>query len=253
MHTEHVGTGQLATVVAVLVAAMSIPAHAGSVVYVDDDARPGGNGSSWESPYQFLQDALAFAADPTHGVAEIRVAQGLYRPAGPPQGSLLRYISFELISGVALRGGYAGFGAPELDERDIELYETILSGDLALDDGNDWIGWNDNSYHVVAVAGGVTGAVLEGFTVTAGYADGSGDDNYYGAGLNNYGSIVVSRCRFTENLAIAGGSGLYNVGVVSVLDCVFESNEGVCLANGGSARLERSEFISNDGGGVFSY
>ncbi|MHC4087993.1 MAG: hypothetical protein ACYSU5_22725 [Planctomycetota bacterium] len=45
-----------------------------------------------------------------------------------------RTATFQLINGVAIYGGYAGFGEPNADARDIELYETILSGDLA---GND--------------------------------------------------------------------------------------------------------------------
>ncbi|MCH8261208.1 MAG: hypothetical protein IIC46_13505, partial [Planctomycetes bacterium] len=53
-------------------------AGAGSVLHVDDDAPPGGNGSSWETAYRFLQDALADAAG--GGVNEIRAAQGVYKP-----------------------------------------------------------------------------------------------------------------------------------------------------------------------------
>ena len=37
---------------------------ADSVLYVDDDAPPGGNGTNWESAYRFLQDALAHADSP---------------------------------------------------------------------------------------------------------------------------------------------------------------------------------------------
>jgi len=35
-----------------------------------------------------------------------------------------------LINGVALKGGFAGVGVIDPDVRDIDLYETILSGDL---------------------------------------------------------------------------------------------------------------------------
>ncbi len=55
---------------------MGSPATAGTVLYVDDDADPGGDGSSWRMAYEFLQDALANAK----GVSEIRVAQGTYKP-----------------------------------------------------------------------------------------------------------------------------------------------------------------------------
>ncbi len=36
-------------------------AHGGDVLYVDDDAPPGGDGTSWNTPYRFLQDAMTDA------------------------------------------------------------------------------------------------------------------------------------------------------------------------------------------------
>ena len=44
------------------------------VVFVDDDAAPGGNGAGWNTAHRFLQDALQVAT------TEIRVAQGTYLP-----------------------------------------------------------------------------------------------------------------------------------------------------------------------------
>ncbi len=53
-----------------------------TVWHVNDDASPGGNGSSWcnaykylQNAYKYLQDALAVA----DGGDEIRVAGGIYR------------------------------------------------------------------------------------------------------------------------------------------------------------------------------
>ncbi|MHC4440854.1 MAG: hypothetical protein ACYS3S_26190, partial [Planctomycetota bacterium] len=45
-----------------------------------------------------------------------------------------RTVAFQLKKGVTLRGGYAGFGEPDPNAREISLYETILSGDLNGDD-----------------------------------------------------------------------------------------------------------------------
>ncbi len=56
--------------------AISSAAHGGGVLYVDDDAPPGGDGTSWNTAYRFLQDALTDACG--GGIAEIRVGQGTY-------------------------------------------------------------------------------------------------------------------------------------------------------------------------------
>ena len=111
----------------------AMPVLGGSVLYVDDDAPMGGDGLTWDTSYRFLQDALLFAAEPENGVSEIKVAQGVYQPdkdEGNPKGSGLRNKTFQLVDGILFLGGYAGIGADDPDARDIELYETILSGDL---------------------------------------------------------------------------------------------------------------------------
>lgn len=98
------------------------------VLLVDDDAPPGGDGLTWETAFGSVQDALAAARQPESGIDEIRVAQGRYLPDPDP---------FELVDGVALRGGYAGLGAPDPDARDPDAYPSILDGDVADDDGDD--------------------------------------------------------------------------------------------------------------------
>ncbi|UCC30484.1 MAG: right-handed parallel beta-helix repeat-containing protein, partial [Phycisphaerales bacterium] len=109
----------------------------GTVLYVDDDADPGGNCASWATACKYLQDALAGAlTDPT--VDEIRVAAGVYKPDQDEGGNVTagdREATFELINGVAIYGGYAGLANPgDPDLRNVSLYETILSGDLDGDD-----------------------------------------------------------------------------------------------------------------------
>ena len=69
------------------------------VVYVDDNASTGGDGTSWASAHKYLQDALA-------GVAagdEIWVAEGTYKPdqgAGKTGGD--RLTTFNLVNGVGM-------------------------------------------------------------------------------------------------------------------------------------------------------
>ena len=78
-----------------------VPLHAQSVVYVDRDATGTGDGSSWIDAHTDLQQALA-----STNSGEIWVAAGTYTPACSGGD---RWISFELRSGVALYGGFAGF------------------------------------------------------------------------------------------------------------------------------------------------
>ena len=110
------------------------------VIYVDADASNTNDGSSWANAYWCLQNALAEAQQGD----EIRVANGIYRPDHRAEttgrfGSLItasgdRTATFQLINGVTICGAYAGYGEPDPNARDIDLYETVLSGDLADND-----------------------------------------------------------------------------------------------------------------------
>jgi hypothetical protein len=119
-----------------------------------------------------VQDALtdAGAGD------EIWVAEGvLYVPG------LTRKTTFHLKSGVALYGGFdPDSGADTFTERNWETYVTVLSGDLEEDDITNANGVVTNSINIASVNAwtvvmgtGVTDtARLDGFTITAGNADG---------------------------------------------------------------------------------
>lgn len=128
----------------------SATVHAQSTLYVDDDAAPGGNGNTWNTAFQYLQDALAAASASGGTVTEIRVAAGTYKPdQGQDQTPGDREATFQLLDGLALKGSYAGIGAPDPNARDIEAHETILSGDLAGNDGPDFTNNAENSYHLI--------------------------------------------------------------------------------------------------------
>ena len=227
-----------------------------STLYVDDDATAGGDGSSWGMAYQSLQDALAAAS----GGMEIRVAQGTYRPGEPGD----RTASFQLVNATVLNGGYAGLGAPNPDARNVGLYETILSGDLLDNDGPNFQNNGENSYHVVVGFNVAPSTVLDGFTITAGHANGTPDFNL-GAGMFNDQSTsnpTVRNCTFVGNMAAGHGGGMTNDQGSSptIFNCAFIGNVGA--HNGGgmynflnSPTVTYCTFvgnIGNRGGGIMS-
>jgi hypothetical protein len=112
--------------------------------------RPAAMGARGNEALRFLQDALLAA-----GPGDREGSGGIYRPdasSAHPDGTGDRETSFVLADGVRILGGYAGPGAADPDERDPDLYETILSGDLNGDDGPAFTNYEDNSRHIV-VAG----------------------------------------------------------------------------------------------------
>jgi len=153
----------------------------GKTVYVDADAPGPNNGTSWANAFKNLQDALV----PANQGDEIWVAQGVYRPdkgAGQTAGD--RMATFQLKNRVKIYGGYAGYGQPKPNSRDINAYPTLLSGDLKGNDGPIDTSSStsmrslladpsrqDNAYVVVTGSDTDATALLSGFTITGGLAD----------------------------------------------------------------------------------
>ncbi|UCG58638.1 MAG: right-handed parallel beta-helix repeat-containing protein, partial [Phycisphaerales bacterium] len=239
-----------------------------TVLYVDADAPGNNDGISWEHAFNDLRHALEVAAAIPE-VKQVRVAQGVYKP-DKPSGD--REATFQLVNGVAVMGGYAGFGQPDPDARNIAVYETILSGDLngddvcipfprrLLDDPNN----SDNSYHVVTGSGTDSSATLDGFVITAGNADGPYPDSVYGGGLYNHvGAPTVVNCKFIANVATYGGGGVgnYQGSYPGLINCTFSGNSahrGGALSNYISvSTLINCTFGGNradyEGGAILSY
>ena len=230
------------------------------VIYVDDDAPAGGNGANWNTAYQFLQDALTAAV----ANDEIRVAGGTHRPdrdAAHPGGTGSRSATFHLKNGVAVHGGYAGLADPnDPDRRDFVLFESVLSGDLAGNDGPNFANYADNSHHVATGTGADTFALLDGFTVRGGNT--SGAPVLHGGGFYaGSGAPLLQRCKFVFNRSDGRGGGGYLVstGRPLIASCTFSGN--YCSDGGGGIGVGQGdvdfvdcEFASNNnilyGGGL---
>ncbi len=268
---------------ALFLLATSCTAATGKVIYVDSNTiTTTTDGSSWGHAYRTLQDAIAEVRPGD----EIRVAEGIYRPdrrtivfGGRGGGgerrieaSGNRNATFELINGVTFKGGYAGYGSLDRTERNIKVYETILSGDL---NNNDFDVKNpedllnepsraDNSYNVLTTRGNV---VLDGFTITGGNTNthsSSFSEGNNGAGLlNEYGIVQITNCIFSENSTDQLGGGIYNHrGSLSLNNCTFTRNlardNGAGIYNFQSdTNLNKCTFRENiaqfgSGGGIYN-
>lgn len=230
------------TIAAVILAAGTICGVArAKTIHVDADAAGTNNGTSWADAYKFLQDALA-DANSSEKPVEIRVAQGIYKP---DQGTGItprdRTATFQLISGVALKGAYAGFGEPDPDARDVEDHKTVLSGDLQGNDADisdaaqllEHPSRSENSYHVVSASKTEQTATLDGFTVTGGNANAPYPpaSNWPlvdgGAVYVLWGDPLINNCIFTANSARRHGGALYLwLSNSLVSNCMFRKNWG---------------------------
>lgn len=219
-------------------------------LYVDANLTTGaGDGSSWSDAFQGplgVQMALAAA---TAG-DDIWVAEGTYKPADS-MGS--RAVSIDLQNDVGLYGGFTG-GESSLAERPpFQAHPSVLSGDLMGDDlpggGNRF----ENSFHVVNTTGTNSTAILDGFEITAGNANGSGNGDV-GGGILCFGSMspTVRNCLFRDNrCTFGGGAGYINGASPTFTGCTFENNDGGSfggafdIATGGLIRFDRCVFRGN--------
>jgi len=177
--------------------------------YVNHAATGTNDGSSWTNAFTDLQAAIT-AADTEND--EIWVAAGTYKPHSSDRAK-----HFNMNTGIKFYGGFAGTETT-VSERDFRANETILSGDLAGDDDENMTYDNstrdDNSYHVVKIAGENT--FIDGFTITAGHSDDSDVDNARnGGGIFKEFSIStlnISNCNFEKNVSY------YNAGIYAKFD-----------------------------------
>ncbi len=230
----------------------------GAIIYVDQNAPgPTHNGSSWNNAFTGIQPALAAASSGK----DIWVADGTYRPGviGNRRGT------FQLKAGVDLYGGFLG-GESSLGQRVVGgnitiLKNSILSGDIDVDGLPD-----NNVYHVLSVLSDTLTIPpdLDGFTVTAGNADGASPDDTGGGLYSNASSPALHNMIFRGNQGLFGG-GAGNVNSKPVFtNIIFVDNHaayGGGMYNKNCTVAERPKLVnvlfnansaSGSGGGMYT-
>jgi CHRD domain/PKD-like domain/Right handed beta helix region len=220
-------------------------------------AAPIQNGNSWATAYGNLQTGLGAA---TAGV-EVWVAKGTYKPTN----TTTRTIYFNIPNNVKVYGGFAGT-EDNLIDRNFRTNISILSGDIGtlnLD--------TDNSYHVVVMDGSSNTTVLDGFTVTGGYAN-FDDKRIYNAPLalpttasietgggivvQSGGSPTIANCTVIRNAAVTGG-GLFSgdASTPTIMFCKFMGNQagfgsGLYFQDGSNGVVNNTLISGNKGIGA---
>lgn len=209
---------------------LSIVGLQAKTIYVKVDGN--GDGTSWADAMGNLVAALEAA---TYG-DQVWVARGVYHPTHQDD----RNATFEVFDGVKMYGGFMG-NETALEQRDWVKNKTTLSGEI----GTPAI--EDNVFSVLYTHNVSEATVIDGFTITKGAANGTGDKGsmercgggWFNEGRGGNSSPTIANCIFIHNYA-QDGAGIYNY-----------ANEGVC-----SPRINNCQFIENkaglDGGAIYN-
>ena len=231
-------------VLAGLIVLFSFAAGAQTTRYVNANASGANNGSSWANAYTDLQVALGAS---TSGDS-LFVAAGTYTPSTSGLTDP-RMATFSIPAGVLVYGGFAGDEA-NLAARDLSAgHETILSGDLgtaiAMLGNFDDTGYNDNSYHVVSMTN--TDALLDGFTIQGGNANGSDSPNDSGGGIYVTAAGTLRNITVRYNTSSINGGGIFlrneSTGQLTAVNCMVYDNKanqragGMYLENKGTGTI----------------
>lgn len=227
------------------------------------------SGNSWSNARQgeFTLNAIIASAVANDSLF---IAEGKYLPT-----AIATNVSaaINLKTGVSLFGGFpqpsGSLLNPTWNQRNPNLYLSILSGDI---DNDDWDSDNDpytqivddmmgsNSNNVVVVPAGTATVVIDGFTISGGDAKNGNGGGIY----SDYGAaITISNCRIMGNKGTQGGAlyTLTNNTNSQVLSCIFSgnaANDGGAVYNHSNSKTAFrkcifSENIAyNNGGAIFN-
>jgi|GEM_PF-349683 len=256
-----------------------ISPDANSILYVNKSVSGGnGSGDSWANAIPELADALQWADNNRSNWTaatplSIYVAKGTYLPkyrAGVLDNNNVattdRDMTFILVKDVLLYGGFDPANSmADMATRNPQQAITTLSGDIGTPGTA-----TDNVYHVVVAAGDLGTAVLNGFTISGGYANGTNSvtmnaksiSRYQGGGVySNGNAALVAQVRITANSAGSYGGGMYQEDAAVVLTNVLIDRNSAGSRGGGmynnnaspvltNVTISNNTLVSNNGGGA---
>ena len=209
----------LRALVALAITLVAPYAAAQTVYRVSQVAAPGGDGLSWPTAFQHVDDALALAS----AGDRLWVAQGVYRPTVERVPGDARSCSFAPAPGVRMFGGFRGTEAT-LAERAGFFRTTVLDGDLGvLGDPT------DNATNVVRLEGNGARHWVDGFTIMGGNGDQTALARGGGAIASQLGEKYLRNCVFIDNQGRVGGALLSQLSITHVERCVFIGNHATEL------------------------
>lgn len=229
--------------------------HGQTVIYVDDDAPDGGDGSTWETGFNDLQFAL-WASQVIADSVEIRIADGVYLPSQTGR----TYDTFDLtthgsVSGftLELRGGFRGLGGGgSPNERDLNEFHSVLSGDLNGDDLPNFENYRDNTNQIMVIGSNNSRRIIRLDGLTFRGANGFNSRNGGGLSLSSHRAIItIANCVFTENSGDRGGGAYLYAGEVAFVNTLFLNNlssdggGGVYLSEVDRTVVSNCTFVGN--------
>ncbi|SMF66728.1 hypothetical protein SAMN02745866_04273 [Alteromonadaceae bacterium Bs31] len=234
------------------------------IYYVSKDGGDG-SGLSWATAFTELFQAIDAAriansdTDEANDVSEIWVKQGLYFPTNQTSNTKERMAAtFGLLNNVGIYGGFNGSESKRSQRITDHYYNgTVLSCDYEQNDqpqstvsASDF---DDNCLNVFWSIANNSTAILDGFTITGGYADGrarTNDDTYQyrvagGGMIVSGGNPSLKNLLFKDNFAHSRGGALdiVNTNGMELNNIVFEGN----WLNPGNATLNNS----TQGGAIY--
>ncbi len=202
---------------------------------------PAASATSWATSTTSLQEAIDYVA--ANGGGQVWVAAGVYKPTttGDPD------VSFSMRNGVAIYGGFAGNEStlqarPDMNPVTGHPGSSTLSGDI----NNDGLP-NGNTYCLFYHPEGLnlnSTAILDGFFITGGNANGSSSKDAGGAFHNRAGNNpAIVNCVLANNRSSWQGGAVYNTGgSPSLVSCLVQNNsaqeQGGAFCNDANSSLK---------------